>query len=88
MSLAYVSLSALLINATANILSLPVGRGVLRSCTNLVLEHSLFAVPEQILVVSSIENIQEGTIWMALPLVEIVVAEVAEVAEDKSRVHV
>ena len=65
-----------------------VSRGVLRSCTNLVLEHSLFAVPEQILVVSSIENIQEGTIWMALPLVEIVVAEVAEIAEDKSRVHV
>ena len=65
-----------------------VGRGVLRSCTNLVLEHSFFAVPEQILVVSSIENIQEGTIWMALPLVEIVVAEVAEIAEDKSRVHV
>ena len=62
-----------------------VGRGVLRSCTNLVLEHSFLAVPEQILVVSSIENIQEGTIWMALPLVEIVVAEIAE---DKSRVHV
>ena len=62
-----------------------VGRGVLRSCTNLVLEHSFFAVPEQILVVSSIENIQEGAIWVALPLVEIVDAEIAE---DKFRVHV
>ena len=65
-----------------------VGRGVLRSCTNLVLEHSLFAMPEQILIASSIENVQEGTIWMALPLVEIVIVEVVEVTEDKSRVHV
>ena len=66
-------------------ISYVVGRGVLQSCTNLVLEHCFLAVPVQILVVSSIENIQEGTIWMALPLVEIVVAEIAK---DKSRVHV
>ena len=64
-----------------------VGRGILRSCTNIVLEHSFLAVPVQILVVSSIENVQEGTIWMALPLVEIVIVEVVKVTEDKSRVH-
>ena len=61
-----------------------VGRGVLRSCTNLMLKHSLLTMPVQVLVVSSIENIQEGAIWMTLPLVEIVVGEIAK---DKFRVH-
>ena len=62
-----------------------VGRGVLRSCTNLMLKHSLLTMPVQVLVVSSIENIQEGAMWVVLPLVEIVVVEIAE---DKFRIHV
>ena len=64
-----------------------IGRGVLRSCTNFILKHSFLAMPEQILITSSIENVQEGTVWMALPLVEIVIFEVVEVTEDKSGVH-